>query len=371
MDKLKRFIDCYIPTETCNFRCSYCYIAQQRKFNNKLAKFNYPSEIVKKALSIKRLGGICLINLCAGGETLLSEEVISAIKALLEEGHYVMVVTNGSLSKRFDEIAQFDPKLLKRLFFKFSFHYLELVRLNLMEQYFNNVKKMQKAGCSFTIEMTPNDELIPYIDDIKKVCMKNLGTLCHVTIARDDRTKGIEVLSKYSFEDYKKIWSTFESSFFDFKSKIFYKKRTEFCYAGDWSLYINLVTGAMRQCYCGRELDNIYKNIDKPLNFCAIGYGCTQAHCYNGHAFLTIGDIPELETPTYAKMREHSAKGNAKKWLKPEMEAFMNQKLKDNNVQYTKSKKRITMIKNKADKVIKIPKRIIKKLYVSANLSKG
>lgn len=144
MDKLKRFIDCYIPTETCNFRCSYCYIAQQRKFNNKLAKFNYPPEIIKKALSIKRLGGICLFNLCAGGETLLSEEVISAIKALLEEGHYVMVVTNGSLSKRFDEIAQFDPKLLKRLFFKFSFHYLELVRLNLMEQYFNNVKKCKK-----------------------------------------------------------------------------------------------------------------------------------------------------------------------------------------------------------------------------------
>ena len=41
-------------------------------------------------------------------------------------------------------------------------------------------------------------------------------------------------------------------------------------------------------------------------------------------------------------MREHSAKGNAENWLKPEMEAFMNQKLKDNNVEYTNNKKRIS-----------------------------
>ena len=76
MDKMKRYIDAYIPTETCNFRCHYCYITQQRKFNNKLAKFDYTPEFIAKALSQKRLGGPCLINLCAGGETLLIEELI-------------------------------------------------------------------------------------------------------------------------------------------------------------------------------------------------------------------------------------------------------------------------------------------------------
>ena len=101
MDKIKRFIDCYIPTETCNFRCHYCYITQNRKFNNKVAKFNYTPEYIAKALSKERLGGVCLINFCAGGETLIAEEVIDIIKALLVEGHYVMVVTNGSLTKRF------------------------------------------------------------------------------------------------------------------------------------------------------------------------------------------------------------------------------------------------------------------------------
>ena len=40
----------------------------------------------------------------------------------------------------------------------------------------------------------------------------------------------------------------------------------------------------------------------KPIRFEAIGCKCTQPHCYNGHAFLTLGDIPELNTPTYASL---------------------------------------------------------------------
>ena len=48
--------------------------------------------------------GFVLINLCAGGETLLGETILPVVKALLEEGHYVMVVTNGTMTKRFDEI---------------------------------------------------------------------------------------------------------------------------------------------------------------------------------------------------------------------------------------------------------------------------
>lgn len=64
--KMKKFIDCYIPTETCNLRCHYCYITQQRKFENKVVSFTHDPQVIRKALSIKRLGGPCLINLCAG-----------------------------------------------------------------------------------------------------------------------------------------------------------------------------------------------------------------------------------------------------------------------------------------------------------------
>lgn len=339
MDKLKRFIDCYIDTETCNLRCHYCYIAQLGKFKNKLVKFKYSPQEIRKALSVSRLGGKCLINLCAGGETLLSKEVIPIVKELLEEGHYVMIVTNGTLTNRFKEIAKLPKELLERLFFKFSFHYLELKRLNIIDQFFDNIKMMIDAGCSFTLEITPSDELIPYIDELKKISMEKVGAYCHSTIARDDRTSDIVVLTSKDFDEYKKIWGQLNSDLFKFKTEIFSKKRREFCYAGDWSVYINLSSGEMKQCYFGRVIDNIYKNIDKPLHFEAVGCNCLLAHCYNGHAYLAIGDIPELETPTYAELRNRVTK-DGKEWLNPKMKAFMSQKLKDNNEEYSETKKK-------------------------------
>ena len=51
---------------------------------------------------------------------------------------------------------------------------------------------------SFSIEMTPYDDLEPYIDEIKNYCMEHYGALCHVTIPRDMLTKEIKLLSKHS-----------------------------------------------------------------------------------------------------------------------------------------------------------------------------
>lgn len=338
MDRLKRYIDCYIPTETCNLRCHYCYITQKRKFNNQIASLPSP-QAIRVALSRQRLGGICLLNFCAGGETLIAEDVIPMIRVLLEEGHYVMVVTNGTMVKRFEALSKMPQELTTHLFFKFSFHYLEFKRLNLLDTFFHNIEMMRNAGCSFTVEITPSDELIPYIDEIKKLCMERLGTLCHITIARDDRTNGIDVLSEKDWESYKKIWGQFQSDLFDFKTTIFYKHRNEFCYAGDWSVYVNLGTGDMRQCYCGSVIDNIYKQPDKKLRFSAVGTHCSMAHCYNGHAFLTLGVIPELNTITYDQVRNRTD-NLGREWLQPEMKSFMSQKLADNNEEYSPKQKR-------------------------------
>lgn len=345
MDKIKRYIECYIPTETCNLRCHYCYITLRKKFNNKLFKLSQTPDTIRKALSTERLGGTCLLNFCAGGETLLAEDALVILRALLEEGHYIMVVTNGTLTRRFDEIALFPQQLLKRLIFKFSFHYLELLRLNILDDFFENIEKVRNCGCSFTVEITPSDELIPHIGDVKKICLEKLGTLCHVTIARDDRTPDIEVLSIYSLAEFLKIWNKFESPLLQFKGTIFQKKRREFCYAGDWSLYVNLETGMMQQCYCGRRLNNIYRDISKPLKFEAIGNGCSLPHCYNGHAFLTLGCIPELQTPTYAEMRNR-IDSQGRKWLQPEVEYFFSQKLESNNPKYSNIQKGKVFLKN-------------------------
>lgn len=338
MEKIKRFLDCYIPTETCNLRCHYCYIAQQRKFENVLASFSQSKETIRKALSKERLGGPCLMNFCAGGETLLSDEVLPIVRELVEEGHYAMIVTNGTITKRFEEIAAWPEELLERLFIKFSFHYLEMKRLGWMERFFDNVNRMKQCGASFTVEITPSDELIPYIEEVKETCMQYLGALCHITVARDDRTAGIEVLSEHDFDTYQKIWGQFGSDLFSFKTKIFYKKREEFCYAGQWSAYINLETGDMKQCYCGKVLDNLYKDVTKPLRFEPVGYGCTLAHCYNGHAYLTLGDIPELEAPTYAETRNRVC-ADGSEWLTPKMKAFMSTKLWESNREFTAQEK--------------------------------
>lgn len=370
MDKLKRYVECYIDTETCNLRCHYCYIAQLNKFNQKIARFQHTPAEIRKALSKKRLGGTCLINMCAGGETLLSPDVIPVVKELLEEGQYVMIVTNGTLTKRFQEIIQLDSKLLERLIFKFSFHYLELIRINMMDQFFENIFTVRNAGCSFTIEITPNDELIPHIEDIKKICMEKLGQYCHFTIARDDRTNGINHLSRLNFDDYKKTWGQFGSQLFEFKTKLFYHKRKEFCYAGDWSIYLNLNTGEMKQCYSGKILDNIYEDLERPLHFEAIGKNCPLAHCYNGHSYLSLGDIKEVgQDVTYASLR--NGKTANKEWLNPKMKAFISQKLYDNNEEYSdERKKKINRFHNlrqlKHDTVTQV-KKVVKRINGKKN----
>lgn len=341
MSKIKRFIDVYIPVEACTLRCHYCYITHHRLFNNRLPKFKYSPEHVRQALSKERLGGICLINLCGGGETLLPPEVPQYIRALLEEGHFVMVVTNATVSKRFDEIAQFPKELLKRLFFKFSYHYLELKSRSLLERFWKNIQKVRNVGCSFTLEVTPSDELIPYIDELQQIALENVGSLCHITVARDERdSRHLPILTNLHREEYIKTWSSFNSTLFDYKISVFGVKRKEFCYAGDWSFTLNLGTGIMAQCYCSLLKQNIFEDIEKDIEFIPIGNNCRERHCYNAHAFLALGNIPELLSPTYAYLRNRVC-NDGSEWLSPDMKEFMNGKLYELNVEYTDGQKRV------------------------------
>lgn len=342
MDSIKRYIDCYVPVTGCTLRCHYCYITQHRLFDAGLPKFNYSPEHVRKALSRERLGGTCLINLCGGGETLLPPEIVAYIRALLEEGHYVMVVTNATVSKRFDEIAQFPAELTERLFFKFSYHYTELKKRNLLDRFFANIKKVRDAGCSFTLEATPSDEWIPYIDEMKQAAIDNVGAVCHITIARDERDpEKLPILTSLSREVYEKTWRSFESAIFDYKLTIFEQKRKEFCYAGDWSFYLNLATGSMTQCYNTHYTQNIFEDTNKPIKFLAIGKYCKEHHCYNGHSFIVLGDIPCLQSPTYAELRNRIC-SDGSEWLKPKMKHFMSTKLWQSNKEYSPLKKMAT-----------------------------
>ena len=89
-----------VPIRNCNLKCHYCYISAQDQIKSGPAVFEYSPEHVAQCLSMKRLGGSCIINLTGGGETLIPKEMPDYIKMLLEQGHYLEVVTNGTALSR-------------------------------------------------------------------------------------------------------------------------------------------------------------------------------------------------------------------------------------------------------------------------------
>lgn len=330
MDKLKRIVLMQVPMTICNLQCHYCYLPKRNNYcRGKQIAYRYSPEHVAKALSKERLGGCAYINICAEGETLLATDIDKYIYALLQEGHYCEVVSNMTVSKVLKRICEWDASLLAHLEFKCSFHYLELKKRNLLELFAENVNKCWRAGASINIEVTPSDELIPYIEEVKKFSLEHFGALPHLTIARDDGTENIEKLTKLSEEEYINTWSTFDSDFWNFKMKIFGEKRKEFCYAGARSIDVDLANGNTAQCYCTKFCQNIFDDIQKPITYYPYGH-CTLPHCFNGHSLLTLGCVPNFCDTTYAEVRDR-VRMDGTHWLHKEYYDFISQKLDAEN----------------------------------------
>jgi len=356
---MKKFIDIHVPVTSCNFKCKYCYVTQMGKNGTEKMEFKYDVDTFKRAFSRERLGGDCLINICGLGETLIPEKLIDYVRALLEEGHYVMIVTNGSLKNRFIEYSLLEEELRERLFFKFSYHYLELKRLNLIDTFFENVNIIKKANCSFTIEITPYDELEKYYDELREVCYRNTGAYPHVTIPRAEDEQNIPLLSTHSIDDFAKIWEK-DSDLFRFKKSIWGVKRKEFCHAGQWSGLVDLGTGFFTPCYCIRaQKRNFFENLDKKFVFYPVGKKCKMPHCYNGHSFLTLGNIPEIDTYHFDEVRNRKCVDGTY-WLNEKTQKFYNGRLndgiKDKNTLFDKIS--FKYIKDKT-----ILKNVIKKIF--------
>jgi len=341
MDKIKKIILCAIPTSICNLRCHYCYLSQRGEaYQGEQAQFLYLPEYVGRAFSKERLGGVCFFNFCADGETLLTKDIDQYMRSVVEQGHYAEIVTNLTVTKVLEKILAWRPDLLKRVTFKCSFHYLELLRKGMLDVFADNVHKIWRAGASANIEITPDDELVPYIDAVKEFSLREFGALPHLSIARNDATAGIEYLTDMSMEEYDRTWSQFGSSFWEFKKTIFKVMRNEYCYAGAWSLYVNFATGDAVQCYCSRLSQNIYRDMGKRIRFVPIGR-CSNAHCYNGHALLTLGCIPGFTKVGYGDIRDR-VKADGSPWLQPEMRDFLNGKLEESNEQHGTLRKKMT-----------------------------
>ena len=132
--KPKKMIMCLIPNNKCDLKCSYCYISQLPEWMKSGDKFTYDVNYIAKCLSKKRLGGECLINLTGEGETMLQKDIVELCRLLLEEGHYIELVTNLTITKVVDDFLKLPSNLLEQLEFKISFHYNELKRINLMNR---------------------------------------------------------------------------------------------------------------------------------------------------------------------------------------------------------------------------------------------
>lgn len=327
MEKIARFIECLIPVTACNLKCEYCYIIQEQRRTDKAPVMHYSAVQIGKALNQERLGGTCYFSICGAGETLIPHETVEIAYELLKAGHYVNITTNGTLSKRFDEISQFPMEYRKHLHFSFSLHYLELAKRNLLDTFAQNVKRMRACGCSFVVQMNLYDGYIPYMHEIEDFCVKEFGAKPQVAATRDEKDRTIRLYTALDKEEYWNIGQKMDSPLFDFTMKNFMVKRTEYCYAGDWSFILDLDTGVMRRCYNVPFGVDIFRDPSQPIPFMAVGKGCRKDFCVNSSHFLSLGVIPDLDTPTYMELRNREEAG----WYTPEMKEFLSQKLGNNH----------------------------------------
>lgn len=340
MYKIKRFFDCQVPVNSCNFVCDYCTVGQWKLVEgegpNKYSLFKFPVEQMAAALSQKRLGGACAFNLCGNGETFLHPQIMDFIKLLLKEGHFVSIVTNGTISSAIDNLCNLEEDLRSHVFIKFSFHYTELLRLNMLDKYFNNINKAHNAGISLTVELVASDGNVPLIKEIKNVCIEKLGVLCHLTDPRANTTHDIRHLTKMPMEEHLKVWSQFDSALFDYRQKTWGQKRDKyFCYGGVWSFNLGLGNGRLKQCYRNSDtVQFIFDNIDEPIHFIPRGYFCSFPHCFNSHVFDCLcGVIPEIISPYYVELRNRILPDGTE-WIKPAYKDIYGRKVCENNTLY-------------------------------------
>ncbi len=340
MDYIKKYFEVFIPGTACNFHCHYCYLGQHGVSTNQRAQFNFTTETMRAAINRKRLGGSCFFNFCADGETMLEHRTLEFVKTVLEEGHYALIITNGTVSNRIDEVCGWPRELRNRLTIVFSFHYLELQRLGLTDTYFENINKIWDAGCSWFSSMVQCEEYITHYDEIKELFMSKVGVLPQLAKYRDDTSQEIRIKTDRPIEEYFDLGiKEFDSGIFKFEKESYMKKVSEFCYAGEWLLYLNLCTGEMRGCYGTKPLGNLFVNPKEKIKLHCVGNNCQLSYCYNGLSRMTMGVIPERKVNYYWWYR-HRVTSEGRDTFSDYMKEATSKRLFETNTEYTDKEKK-------------------------------
>ncbi|MCQ2394028.1 MAG: radical SAM protein [Kiritimatiellae bacterium] len=328
-EKIKRFIECYVPVTCCNLKCEYCYVPQKHWQQGRMPQFKYTPAQIGRAFSRARWGGLCYVSICGGGETLLPPEMPTIVHEILKQDHFVNLTTNGTCTQAFETILKLiPPEMLERLHFAFSLHYLELKRLNLLSVFAENVARMRRAGCSFVVQLNLYDGYLPYLDEIKDYCLKHFKALPQLAATRDEKQPRLKLLTSLSEDEYLRLGRQFESPLFDFTMQNFNRRHSEFCHAGAWTFVADLAEGWIKPCYCTGEMIDFIQDTDKPIPFCPVGRNCRSDFCHNSSHFLSLGNIPEKFTEiTYAGLRNRPEAN----WYTSRMSQFLSTKLQDDN----------------------------------------
>lgn len=292
MEKVKRFINMTIHTQGCNLNCDYCYLRYYKYKNEKeIRALRYPLETVLKACSVQRLG-VCHIIIIGDGETLLPVDITDIVCGLIENGHYVTIITNGTITERIKEIVEKlkDKNMVSHLEFSLSLHYLELKRLGLLSVFAENVRYLKENHVSVRLNFILGPSVLGMADEVKAYCRERLGMKTSVGIARKDVNGSNELLADCPEEEYFKIGDSFESYLFEqqkqrYKQRCYINEEKKFCYAGKWSFCLDLTIGLYSQCAGIDRLEyNFFERLEEPLVLEPVGKTCKMPYCACGFA---------------------------------------------------------------------------------------
>lgn len=348
-DKIVKYIDMALFSFPCNLRCRYCYVGQYASPKERAAiwECKYSPEDLKYALDKRRMGGTCIVTFSSTGETLLTKGAISYIKSILDAGHFLHISTNLTIRKHINELLNLPLEMRSRIFFKASLQFEELKRHRLLKSFAKNCRSIWDANATCAVEIVPHDELIPLIPEIKSWCLDNLGALPQLSMPRDETVPEIKLLSRYSLDEFSRIWEEFESEEFRFKVHMWERPIKHFCYAGMISCFVILNTGEMLTCPKSKVIGNFFEG--KNL-FTEAAAKCPQDHCFVCHNWLGFGSCPSIDETNYLLQRDR-VMPDGRHWVSERCRNAFRQRVCDNNILYSAEKEKI--LYKKAEKYFK------------------
>lgn len=348
MKGIYRFINTGVPVTGCNLRCEYCYIRQQgnedtlRISPNRNDFFRYTTEHMLRALSVERMGGTCMFNLCGSGETLLCPDIFEIVSGLLAMGHYVTIVSNCTITNQIVNLTEMPAELKERLFFKASLHYRELKRRGLLSLFAENFRMLRESHIATTMEIVTHDGVLDELDELKAYCMENFGALPHLMAGRDETTPGRypKFETKLSENEFYQTWASFDSDLFAYQYTDYtVSHQNSFCYAGEYAGGLDLGTGRYFPCPSAKTMTNLYEDIERPIKFAPVGRACPFPYCMLGHAMMVLAGSCRDYHPDvkFYQFRDRTC-ADGTHWLTPSIREVFSHQCSEFHEQFSETK---------------------------------